>query len=55
MLYVLLICYTIAQPSVLFVGSLLAVAAVEIWTSISSTPIVSLVDSAVRQSVDADG
>lgn len=47
--------YAVTRPSLLVAGSVFFVAVLEALTSISQTPISSLVDAAVRHSFGAGG
>ncbi|CBJ26722.1 probable maltose permease [Ectocarpus siliculosus] len=54
-LYVLLLLFAITGSTVLFAGSFFALAAVEISSSVSRSPIVSLIDAAVRNAFGSGG
>lgn len=55
MLYAVMALFAISRPSVLLVGGFLAVGAVEVFCSVSMSPITSLIDSAVRHSFGGKG
>ncbi|CAN0457479.1 unnamed protein product [Ectocarpus sp. 8 AP-2014] len=54
-LYVLLLLFAITGSTVLFAGSFFALVAVEISSSVSRSPIVSLIDAAVRNAFGSGG
>ncbi|CAM9812625.1 unnamed protein product [Ectocarpus sp. 8 AP-2014] len=54
-LYVLLLLFAITGSTVLFAGSFSALAAVELSSSVSRSPIVSLIDAAVRNAFGSGG
>lgn len=55
MLYAAIILYAVFSPSVLVAGGFAAVVVVETLSSVSKSPITSLVDAAVRHSFGGDG